>query len=79
MIGIIPSGAIVFVSPMYEGSISDKKLAECSNLLDLLEVGDEITANKGFDVQDPARNVMHVACYMQLPCMFNKTRMQHAW
>ena len=24
LIGIIPSGAIVFVSPMYEGSISDK-------------------------------------------------------
>lgn len=52
LIGIIPSGAIVFVSLMYEGSISDKKLVECSNLLDLLEVGDEIMADKGFDIQD---------------------------
>ena len=52
LIGIIPSGAIVFVSPTYEGSISDKKLVERSNLLDLLEVGDEIMADKGFDIQD---------------------------
>ena len=50
LIGIIPSGAIV--SPTYEGSISDKKLVECSKLLDLLEVGDEIMADKGFDIQD---------------------------
>ena len=52
LIGIIPSGAIVFVSPTYEGSISDKKLFEQSNLLDLLEVGDEIMADRGFDIQD---------------------------
>ncbi|XP_065884580.1 uncharacterized protein [Dysidea avara] len=52
MIGIIPSGAVVFVSPTYEGSISDKKLVEQSGLLDKLEVGDEIMADKGFDIQD---------------------------
>ena len=52
LIGIIPSGAIVFVSPTYEGSISDKKLVERSKLLDLLEIGDEIMADKGFDIQD---------------------------
>ena len=52
LIEIIPSGAIVFVSPRYEGSISDKKLVEQSNLLDLLEVGDETMADKGFDIQD---------------------------
>jgi len=46
LIGIIPSGAIVFVSPTYEGSISDKKLVERSNLLDLLEEGDEICPTK---------------------------------
>ena len=38
--------------PTYEGSISDKKLVERSNLLDLLEVGDEIMVDKGFDIQD---------------------------
>ena len=52
LIGIIPSGAVVFVSPTYEGSISDKKLVEQSGLLDKLEVGDEIMADKGLDIQD---------------------------
>ena len=52
LIGIIPSGAIVFVSPVYEGSISDKKLVQKSGLLEKLEIGDEIMADKGFDIQD---------------------------
>jgi len=33
LVGIIPSRAIVFISPTYEGSISDKKLVEQSGLL----------------------------------------------
>jgi len=52
LIGIIPSGTIVFVSPIYEGSISDKKLIQKSGLLEKLEIGDEIMADKGFDIQD---------------------------
>ena len=52
LIGIMPSGAIVFISPMYEGSILDKKLVELSGLLDKLKVGDEVMADKGFDIQD---------------------------
>jgi len=52
LIGINPNGAIVFVSPTYEGSISDKKLVKVSGLLEKLEVGDEIMADKGFDIQD---------------------------
>lgn len=42
LIGIIPSEAMVFVSPAYEGSISDKKLVQVSGLLEKLEVGDDI-------------------------------------
>ena len=42
----------MFISPTYKGSISDKKLVEQSGLLDKLEVGDEIMADKGFDIQD---------------------------
>lgn len=52
LIGIMPSGGIIFISPTYEGSVSDKKLVELSGLLDKLEVGDEIMADKGFDIQD---------------------------
>ena len=52
LIGIIPSGLIAFVSPVYEGSISDKRLVQVSGLLDKLEIGDELMADKGFDIQD---------------------------
>ena len=50
LIGVTPSGAI---SDCYEGSISDKKkLVEVSGLLEKLEPGDEIMADKGFLIQD---------------------------
>lgn len=47
-----PSGAISFVSETYEGSISDRKLVEVCGLLEKLEPGDEIMADKVFTIQD---------------------------
>ena len=52
LIGVTPSGAISFVSPCYEGSISDRRLVEVSGLLQKLEPGDEVMADKGFQIQD---------------------------
>lgn len=52
LVGITPSGAVSFVSQAYEGSISDRKLVELSGLLDKLEAGDEVMADKGFTIQD---------------------------
>ena len=45
-------GAISYVSKSFEGSISDRKLVELSGLLQMLEPGDEIMADKGFLIQD---------------------------
>ena len=52
LIGVTPSGAISFVSQAYEGSISDCKLVEMCGLLEKLEPGDEIMADKGFTIHD---------------------------
>ena len=50
--GITPSGAFSFISPMYGGSISDRQLFIESGLLEKLEPGDGIMADKGFNISD---------------------------
>ena len=52
LIGITPSGAICFVSELFGGNISDKALTSQCGLLDLLEEGDAVMADKGFNIMD---------------------------
>ena len=50
LIGISPSGAVMFVSKLYSGGIFDKELTRRSGLLDLLKHGDSVMADRGFDI-----------------------------
>lgn len=52
LVGISPAGAITFVSDLYAGGISDKKLTQSSGILSLLDRGDSVMADRGFDIQD---------------------------
>lgn len=72
MIGISPSGAISFMSSIYGGSISDKELFLRSNLLQLLESGDSVLADRGFTV---SKELRRVGCTLHTP-LFLKDKIQ---
>ena len=52
LVGLSPGGAITYVSTLYPGSISDQQLTKKSGLIDLLEKGDSVMADRGFNIQD---------------------------
>ena len=52
LVGISPGGAVTFVSSLFPGSITDKQLTRRCGLLELLETGDCVMADCGFDIQD---------------------------
>jgi hypothetical protein len=52
LIGISPCGMVNFVSSLYTGCISDKEITAKSGILDLIEEGDQVMADKGFLIQD---------------------------
>ena len=52
LIGISPSGASTFVSKVYPGAISDTNLTIKSGILELLNSGDSVMADRGFTIQN---------------------------
>ena len=54
LVGISPSGAISFISQLYEGSISDKEIVARSGLLNkaLWCAGDSIMVDRGFTISE---------------------------
>ena len=54
LLGISPSGAITFISQLFDGSISDKEIVRKSGILEkeLRNVGDSIMADRGFTIED---------------------------
>lgn len=48
LVGIAPHGALTFVSSLYTGCMSDVEITKLSGLLNLLDQGDSIMADKGF-------------------------------
>lgn len=50
--GVTPGGLLSFISKAYGGRASDKAIFEQSNLLSMLERGDEIMVDRGFLIED---------------------------
>ena len=52
LIGVAPNGAIVCVSDLFEGSISDRAIVEKSGFLNYMNPGDLVLADRGFTIKD---------------------------
>ena len=69
LVGITPSGAVSFVSDLYGGNISDKKLTVQCGILKLLEPGDSIMTDRGFTIT----NVLPPNVLLNVPPRLNET------
>ena len=52
LIGISPTGFITFISSCYGGRTTDKFICSDSGFYDLLDRGDEIMADRGFQIRE---------------------------
>ncbi|VDI32155.1 Hypothetical predicted protein, partial [Mytilus galloprovincialis] len=48
LVGITPPGAVTFIYSLYTGCMSDVEITKLCGMVDLLEMGDFIMADKGF-------------------------------
>jgi len=68
LVGISPSGLVTFVSHFYGGHVSDKAVTDNCGIIDLLEPGDVVMADKEFDIQDllvPKRVALNIPRFLK--------------
>ncbi|KAK9882585.1 hypothetical protein WA026_022211 [Henosepilachna vigintioctopunctata] len=69
LVGISNSGSVIFISEAYGGSISDRQLFEKCGIINLLQKGDIILCDCGFNIQDL---VSHMDVTVNMPQFLKK-------
>ena len=64
LIGISPTGYIMFLSDCYGGRLTDQFICQNSGFYNNLEYGDEIMADRGFQIQE---DLLHHYCSLNIP------------
>ena len=61
LVACMPNGAIIFISPVYVGVISDVELTRLSGFLDVLQgkSGVSVMADRGFSIKDLLKDVLN--------------------
>ena len=77
LVGLSPTGALGFLSELYTGSISDKELTKMSNVIDCWDLGNDVMADKGFDIQNDfaAKGVtVNIPSFLKGKTQFNEKK-----
>ena len=74
IVGISPDGVVTFVSSLFPGCISDKELTRRSGILDLLEAGDSVMADRGFDISE---DLILIGVDLNIPPFMRGKQMYH--
>jgi hypothetical protein len=52
LVGVSPNGVLVYISPAYPGSTTDKEIVAATGIVEQLNIGDNLMADKGFLIDD---------------------------